>query len=86
MAIYHGRIKKGRKKRKHSIGREPALTSIGKERRKIIRTKGGGKKVKLISSESANVIINNKWTKCKILQLVENPASRDFTRRNIIDQ
>jgi len=71
-------------KRKYATGSEPVMTQIGDERRKTVKTKGGGMKVKLVSGKTANVILKGKWERCEILTLVENPASRDFTRRNII--
>lgn len=82
--MYHGNETKARKKRKYNIGRDPAKTTIGEDKRKKVRTKGGGSKVKLVSSKYANVTVDGKNLKCEILSLIENPANKDFTRRNII--
>lgn len=82
--MYHGRITKASKKRKYNIGREAVETTIGEEKKKKVRTKGGGNKLKLISSKYANVVLEGKNLRCEILSLVENPANKEFTRRKII--
>jgi len=82
--MYHGRITKLRKKRKYNTGRKPAETTIGAVKKKAVRTKGGGDKMKLIKSDHAYVVLGGKSVLCKIIDLVKNPANKDFTRRRII--
>lgn len=95
MAIWHGKkgrkptggkIHLARKKRKYELGNLPLLTKIGKEKRKIVRTKGGGIKVKAFAVEFANVLDPNTRTikKVKILDVLENPADPQLVRRKII--
>lgn len=95
MAIWHGRkgktetgkeIKIARKKRKYELGGYPVHTKIGAEKRKVERTKGGGKKVKALSVEFANVLDkkSNLIKKVKILGIQENPANPHFVRHGII--
>lgn len=95
MAIWHGKrgrtetgkeMKIARKKRKYELGRYPAHTKIGKEKRKIERTKGGGRKVKALAVEFANVFDKktNTAKKVKILGVEENPANPHFVRHGII--
>ncbi|WP_175059644.1 30S ribosomal protein S8e [Thermococcus sp. 2319x1] len=81
-----GRIVLARKKRKRELGREPAFTRVveDKEERKIIRTYGGNRKVRLVKALYANVFENGKGKKVKIISVVENPANRQYVRRNII--
>ncbi|WP_456423923.1 30S ribosomal protein S8e [Thermococcus sp.] len=81
-----GRIVLARKKRKRELGREPANTRVAEERekRKIIRTYGGNRKVRLVEALYANVFENGKGKKVKILNVIENPANRQYARRNII--
>ncbi|ACS33148.1 30S ribosomal protein S8e [Thermococcus gammatolerans] len=81
-----GRIVLARKKRKRELGREPANTRVAEERekRKIIRTYGGNRKVRLVEALYANVFEGGKGRKVKILNVVENPANRQYARRNII--
>ncbi len=95
MAIWHGKrgrtetgkeMKIARKKRKYELGRYPAHTKIGNEKRKIERTKGGGRKVKALAVEFANVFDKktNTAKKVKILGVEENPANPHFVRHGII--
>lgn len=78
---------KRRGKRKYEIAREPAHTTIGEHNIKKIRVRGGNVKNRLLSEKYANVLvdkINNKYEKCEILSVVNNPANREFARSNII--
>ena len=95
MVIWHGRSrrlptgarrKKFRKKRKYEMGRDPAETILGPDKRKIIRTRGGNTKVKLLSSEYANVTDPKSGItkKVRIVDVVKNPANIDYSRRGVI--
>ena len=95
MGMWHGksrrlptgaRRKKFRKKRKYEMGRDPAETIIGPEKRKIVRTRGGNIKIKLLSAEYANVTDSSTGVtkKVKILDALENPANIDYSRRRVI--
>ncbi|WP_456366033.1 30S ribosomal protein S8e [Thermococcus sp.] len=81
-----GRIVLTRKKRKRELGREPANTRVAEEneKRKIIRAYGGNRKVRLVEALYANVFENGKGRKVKVLNVLENPANRQYARRNII--
>jgi len=95
MAIWHGesgrkltggKIKLARKKRKYELGREAVYPKIGDEKRRSIRTKGGGKKIKLASLSFVNVFDTKNKTakKVKILDVITNPANPDLARRKIV--
>lgn len=95
MAIWQGRSKRKpsggilrshRKKRKFEIGREKIETTIGKEKHKKIRIKGGNQKIRIMVAEYANVIDKktNKTIRTKISSVLENPANPHYVRRNII--
>lgn len=68
------------------MGRVPAETRVGKRRLRSIETKGGSIKLRLLASDSVNLVESSgeKGRQVKILSVKENPASRDFTRRNVI--
>ncbi len=93
MGVYHGKSKRKksggryvhpRKKRKYEMGRDPTLTRIREERKKIVTTQGGNEKIKLKSTEYANVITPEGAKKVKISDVENNPAHKQFTRTNII--
>jgi len=82
-----GRYKqKGRKEKQHELGRQPALTRIGKRSVKYIRTRGNHRKLRMLVAETANVFDpkTKKYEQVKIKSVVGNPASRHFIRRNIM--
>ncbi len=80
-----GKIRKTRKKRKREMGRFPALTRIGERRLKLIRAMGGDYKLRLLSDSYANVVVPGEGAKrVRILDVVDNPASKAFKRFKII--
>jgi len=95
MAIWHGdigrkitggKIRQHRKKRKRELGRYPTFTKLGEEKRKTIKIKGGGIKIRLFYGNYANVFVpkENKTKKVKIEAVLKNPANPQFVRSNII--
>ena len=95
MAIWHrrkGKKKTGgeiiiqRKKRKYELGNLPLHTRMGKEKKVVVKTKGGDRKIKARSVEFANVFNpeSKEIKKVKILHVIENKASSDLVRRGII--
>ncbi len=79
---YHSAIKK----KKRDLARPAALSQLGDERKKVIRTRGGNRKIRLLSYNFANLSFPGKKTseKVPIEDVVENAANRDFARRKII--
>ena len=77
---------KSEKKRLAQRGSIPTLTKVAVRKIKTVRTKGGNSKDRLLQEEYANVLDpkSKKLVKSKILNIVGNPANRNFVRRNII--
>ncbi len=75
-----------RKKRKCEAGRPAMETRLGNRKLKIQRVRGGNSKLKLFYDNKANVVDpkTKKVEYVDIVRFVENPASADFQRRNII--
>ncbi|MDW8033574.1 MAG: 30S ribosomal protein S8e [Nitrososphaerota archaeon] len=96
MSIYHGDLFKRKKtggkknpyrgKRKYEMGRPPILVKIGDEdKNKKIRVRGGGFKIRVVQAAYANVVVEkDKVMRTKILDVVDNPANREFTRMKVI--
>ena len=74
------------KKKKRDVARPAAFTMLGEERKKVIRTRGGNQKIRLLSYGYANVssLGKKKTEKVEIEDVEENLANRDFARRKII--
>jgi len=81
-----GRLKMNRGKRKYELGREAAETRIGERKMRIIRTRGGNRKLRLVTDTQINVVDpdTNKVEVAEILNVIENRANPHFVRRNII--
>lgn len=77
---------KGRKEKQYELGREPTLTKLEKRRSKYLRTLGNNRKIRLLSTDTANLFDTKtkKYEQVKIKTITENPANRHFIRRNIM--
>ena len=96
MAVYQGRSKRkrtGGKRRSHGKKKRLALTgrlyvpvTVGETKRITDRVRGGNTKTGLRTAGEANVLDpeTKKMKKVKIVSVLENPADRNFARRNII--
>ncbi len=95
MTVWQGRsrrsitgrmLRKYRKKRKFEMGREYLPVHVGETKRKIIRTRGGNIKVRLLSTNTAYVVDkeSGEIKKAEILGVIENSANPHYVRRNII--
>ena len=73
-------------KRVNQLAGAPALTKVGERRAKLKREIGGNKKTTLLQNNIINVLDpkTKKYQKTEILSVVENPANRNFVRRNIM--
>ncbi len=74
------------KKKIEELGREPSLTAIGEKKLQYIRGRGNNTKYRLLVAETINVLDkkSKKFVKAKIKTVVDNPANRNYVRRNIM--
>ena len=81
-----GRITATVTKRKHAIGGNFLKTALGKVKSKIVRTKGGNSKVKIITADFVNLTDKKtgKTKKVAIDSVVENKANPHFVRQKIL--
>ncbi|MBI2547861.1 30S ribosomal protein S8e [Candidatus Woesearchaeota archaeon] len=81
-----GAKRAARGKRLYESGSLPTLTKLANPNARVIRTRGGNMKQKLLSTNKVNLY--NPQTKtymqASIKTITENPANRHFVRRNII--
>lgn len=75
-----------RKKRKFEQGTFPAETTMGEQKKKVIRGRGANLKIKLLAGKQACVIDpkTGKASKTDVLRVVKNPANIDYDRRGVI--
>jgi small subunit ribosomal protein S8e len=81
-----GRLRTARKKRKYEFGTDPILSQIGKEKRKLMRTRGGNQKTRVIATTVANLTDpkTGKTQQSEIKDVLENTANPNYVRRDII--
>lgn len=81
-----GRFRRPRKKRKFEIGTEIQYATIGEQKTKKYRIRGGGQKIKVRSASFANVLDpkTNRVKHVKIITVKSNPANAHYVQRNII--
>ncbi|MEM7819743.1 MAG: 30S ribosomal protein S8e [Candidatus Aenigmatarchaeota archaeon] len=82
--ITGGLLKRHSKKKKYQMGRDYIPTILDEPKKRKIRKRGGKYKFSLLSTNVANVFIDGKVKKAKILTVLENKADPQFIRRNII--
>ncbi len=81
-----GRLKLARKKRRYELGREQNITVLGEPRHKKVRVRGNNARVRVLSTNVANVTDpeTNVTKKVKIKDVLENAANPHYVRRDII--
>lgn len=96
MPLWHGNIHKkkssgGRRrvyrgKRAFEMGREPVETTVAAPKLVRTRVRGGGLKLKLLSSNIVNIVdqATGKSQKTEITRTMKNPANADYQRRGVI--
>ena len=80
------KLKRLRKKRRIDKCSEFLETRVAKRKSKLVRSRGGNQKLKVMSAEEINLADpkTGKITKTKMLSVSENPANPHFVRRNVI--
>ena len=77
-----GRMPIHKKKRKFEMGRQPAMTKIGKKKISVVRGRGGNLKHRAIKLDYGNYTWQSECAsfKCRIYDTVYNATSNEFTR------
>ncbi|HOI12527.1 MAG TPA: 30S ribosomal protein S8e [Methanoculleus sp.] len=81
-----GRYHASQGKKRSEIGRAPAETHIGEERRRIVRTYGGNQKVRALRVDYATVAnpATGETKKAKIETVEANSADPNYVRRKLL--
>ena len=81
-----GRYRAYRGKRQFEAGSQPTMTTLGEKKVGQTRTLGGHAKHKMYATNFVNVHdpITKKAVKATMKNVVANPASKFFIRRNIL--
>ncbi|MBP7411399.1 30S ribosomal protein S8e [Methanoculleus sp. 10] len=81
-----GRYHASQGKKRAEIGRAPAETHIGEERKKVVRTYGGNQKVRALRLDYATVAnpATGETRKAKIEAVEANSANPNYVRRSLL--
>ncbi len=81
-----GRYKAFRGKRLYEKGNLPINTRIDSKKTKLVKGRGFTSKLKALRLNEANVYNpkEKKYVKTELKNVLENPANRNYARRNII--
>lgn len=81
-----GRLRPSRGKRKFELGRDIIHPVIGPTVRKTVNVMGNGRKVKVLKENMVNVTDpkTGKTQRVKMTTEVDNPANKNYIRRNIL--
>ncbi|HDI03062.1 MAG TPA: 30S ribosomal protein S8e [Candidatus Pacearchaeota archaeon] len=84
--ISGGRYRTERKKKKSELPGKPRMVRLGKEKKKLLRRRGGRLDVVLLSTDKANVVDpkTKKARVVKIKNVLEVPSNQFLARRNIL--
>jgi small subunit ribosomal protein S8e len=84
--ISGGKYHKFRKRKLHSIAGITRKVKLRETKSKIIRSRGGDKRIVLLCANYANVYNpqTKKSKKSKILNVIETPSDRFLARQNIL--
>ena len=81
-----GKYKRIRKQKQSELGDAPSLTKLGEKKARIKHRLGDNIKKSLLQWDEANLTDpkTGKTIKSKIKTILESPANRHYTRRNIM--
>ncbi|MEK6845049.1 MAG: 30S ribosomal protein S8e [Nanoarchaeota archaeon] len=83
--ITGGKYLKRRKKKKYEKSGQKKAVKLGKqEKRKVIKTRGGNKKVLLFIGKIINVNQKGETKKTEIKNVLETPSNKFFARQDIL--
>ncbi len=80
--ITGGKYHAKRKIRLHERQNQDRIVVLGEPKRKQIRTMGGQKKVIILRTNIANVVVDGKVKKAEIKNVEETPQNKFFAREN----
>ncbi len=80
--ISGGKYHRQKKQRSHERDSQSRMVVLGETKRKLERVMGGGVRVFLLKSNSANIVVDGKAKKAEIKNVKETPQNKFFAREN----
>lgn len=84
--ITGGRYHAARKSKKYELQGIPRVVKLKSKKSKVLKVRGGNKKIVLLSEDYANIFnpTTKKAKKAKIINVVETQANRFLARQNVL--
>jgi small subunit ribosomal protein S8e len=79
-----GRYKKPKKRKLTGRQNQSRVAKLGEPKRKVLKTRGGTKKLVSFSNSEANIIKNGKSKNSTIKKVIETPSNIFLARQNIL--
>jgi len=79
-----GRYRRPKKRKSTGRQNQSRLSKLGEPKRKLLRTRGGTKKLISFTANTVNLISKGKAKKAKIKTVSETPANKFLARQNIL--
>jgi small subunit ribosomal protein S8e len=81
-----GKRRPYRKRKRFERGSFPTETTVGDQKTKLDRRRGGNLKIRLVSTKWVNVSDpeTGETKRVEITRVIRNPANVDYDRRNVI--
>ena len=79
-----GRYKKPKKRKLTGRHGQTRIVKIGDKKTKLLKTRGGSKKLTSFFSNTANIITKKKGKNTKIKNVIETPSNTFLARQNIL--
>ena len=79
-----GKYKKPKKRKLTGRQSQARIVKIGDKKTKLLKTRGGSKKLTTLSNNIANIITKNKTKNTKIKNVLETPSNTFLARQNIL--
>lgn len=79
-----GRRRPSSKKKRSQLGRDPTGTTVGEPRFQVVDARGGSTKMRVLSTNVAQIARDGDVEETEIENVVDNPANVNYARRNII--
>ena len=79
-----GRYKRTKHIKLHARKRDARIVKLGAGKTKVLRGRGGCKKIVTLSANSVNLVVKGKAKKAVIKNVAETPSNRFLARQNIL--
>ena len=79
-----GRYRNPKKRKKNDRNRQPRIVKLGEKKTKVLRTKGGNKKLTAHAIDKANITDGKKSKVTDIKNVLETPSNTFLARQNIL--